>query len=160
MSRLATLKAIIATPKGVSTTAGVAILFLLLAHILNGNPDIITHFSTLSMSYLIPHYTFLTLLSVLLGLVVTVMIYRIRVQGFNAEESATTSFVGILSLLGTGCAGCVAGVIPGVLATLGVSINFLALPLLGLEFILLSCILLSGVLHWMLSPVACSIQKS
>lgn len=158
MSRITTLKGVVLTRRGILTASLTSLLFLIFTYYINGAPESVFYLSNYASPYVVLQRSLTVLLAILVGITTTIMIHRVRVAGLTKEEGATTSLAGVISIIGTGCAGCVAGVMPGLLATLGIGINFLAMPLLGAEFLIIGILILSISLYWMLTPMTCPLK--
>jgi len=160
MSRLETLQHIVGTKRGIITSSVSTLLFLLIMHFINGAPPLHYYTNNYESIYVIIQRLFTLITAILIGIITTITIYRVQHKTVNKEQGFITTVGSTLSIIGAGCAGCVAGVVPGLLATLGIGINFLALPLLGSEFLIVSTIVLSLTLYWMLKPVVCPLDLS
>ena len=108
--------------------------------------------------------SFLVLLSInsiLFGLVIALIYYKIRIfKSFN-KGMTLGSFAGLLGFLGGACAACYAGILPSLLIFLGISFSLTSLPLNGLELLLFSTILLLFSVYYMTKPIdSCKLPKN
>lgn len=145
-------------PTGVLVLLASATLFLLLTYFLNGQPSLTAKYYTTATSYFYPHYTSLLILSLLFGTTIAIFQYNISTAGLVEQGSAGVA--GGLGVLVSGCAGCAAGILPGVFAVLGLSGSVLSLPLLGTELLLASCAIYSGLIYYLLGPAQCAVPDA
>jgi hypothetical protein len=146
------------TPRGLSVLAGSTLFFLLLTYYLNGQPNIIDAYNTTASSFFIPHYGLILTLSVLFGITITIFQHNLSTASL-AEQGTTGAFTMITALI-SGCAGCAAGLLPGILAFLGIGGSLLSLPFLGLELLVASVAVYAGLIYYLLSPSQCSLPDA
>lgn len=155
MTRWKRLQRIAWNPRGLTVLTGSALIFLLLAYYFNGQPSIITAQQTTAASFFYPHYGLVLLLSILFGTTMTIFQYNYTRN--TAAGQGTTGALSVVSVLVSGCAGCAAGLLPSILAFLGVGSTVLSLPFLGLEILVAAVLLYLGIIYYLLSPSQCSI---
>lgn len=91
----------------------------------------------------------LVAVAALAGLDVSLAVYHFREHGVGLQEGSSSVAGIVLGFLGAGCAACGSAVLLGLLGLLGVSTSLLFLPLEGLEFALLSLVVLLLSIHWL-----------
>jgi hypothetical protein len=156
MTRWNRLQQIIGSPRGLSVLFGSSLVFLLITYFVNGQPDYLTIFRTAALSYTLPHYILLLSVSVLFG--ITIAIFQNNIATSSWSQQGGFGVASTFSILVSGCAGCAAGIIPGLLAVFGVSGSILSLPLLGTELLIGSFLLYIGIIYYLLSPSQCEVN--
>ena len=105
-------------------------------------------------------YTFLSLVSsILLGILVTLIVAKFHeVRAKSLGLGATGVFIGALA---AGCPGCFFGLFPIVAGMLGIGGTLAILPFNGLEFLLLTVLLLVGSILLLAKEVdlTCDVKK-
>jgi hypothetical protein len=150
------LKHIIGSPRGLSVLFGSSLVFLLITYFVNGQPNYLTIFRNTALTYTIPHYALLVLVSLLFG--TSIAIFQNNISTASWSQQGGFSVASAFSILVSGCAGCAAGVIPGLLALFGLSGSILSLPLLGTELLIASFLLYVGIIYYLLSPSQCQVN--
>lgn len=153
MTRWTKLQRITGSPRGLTVLTGSALLFLLLAYFLNGQPALLTIFKTATLTYTIPHYGTLLIVSILFGTTITIFQHNFSLS--TAKQRSGMGVASFLGLLMSGCAGCVAGILPGLLAFLGISGSLVSLPLLGTEILIATVLIYVVLIYYLLSPSQC-----
>jgi hypothetical protein len=93
--------------------------------------------------------TLLVLVSLLLGVDVSMATYHFREHRVTVEASGASALGVLLATLGAGCAACGVPILLGVLSLLGVPSAALLLPFDGLEFAALAAVVLVLSIHWL-----------
>lgn len=97
----------------------------------------------------------LVLTSGLVGANVALAAYRVRTLSLVAREGWFGAGGVLFGALGAGCAACGSAAVAALLSTVGVTVSLTALPLDGIEFLLLGIVGLSISLYTLTQPVAC-----
>ena len=158
MTRWTKLQRIAWGTRGLTVLTGSTLLFLLLTYYLNGQPNLIDTYQTTAATFFIPHYTLVILLSISFGITITILQHNIS-QASLADQGST-GFLSVITALISGCAGCAAGILPGILAFLGISGSLLSLPFLGLELLAASVLIYVGIIYYLLSPSQCKLPDA
>ena len=93
--------------------------------------------------------TLLVLVSLLLGVDVSMATYHFREHRVTVEASGASALGVLLATLGAGCAACGVPILLGVLSLLGIPSAALLLPFDGLEFAALAAVVLVLSIHWL-----------
>lgn len=106
-------------------------------------------FRTYIKSYSYTAFSLNIILALLLGINVSLLVYRLR--EFAADKkSSMTSGIGIFAAaLANGCPGCFVGLFPFILSIFGVSATLSILPFNGIELQVLSAVLLSASIYFL-----------
>ncbi|MFT4282877.1 MAG: hypothetical protein ACMXX6_00445 [Candidatus Woesearchaeota archaeon] len=92
---------------------------------------------------------FLILNSLLFGLVVGLIYYKLVIFKTFNKGMTFGSFAAFIGFLGGACATCYAGILPSLLIFLGISFSLASLPLNGLEIMIFSSILLLVSIYYL-----------
>jgi len=145
-------------PRGLSVLTGSTLLFLLLTYYLNGQPNLINAYHTTASSFFYPHYGLVLILSALFGITITIIQHNVSTTSF--KEQGSTGILSFLTALISGCAGCTVGLLPGILVFFGISGGLLSLPFLGLELLVASVLIYTGLIYYLLGPTQCKLPES
>lgn len=101
-----------------------------------------------------PRYDLLTGLALvaiaaMVGVNLALVTYHVREHGLGAEGGGGSAIGVFLGLLGAGCAACGSAILAGVLSLVGAAGLATALPLDGLEFSVLSVLVLALSTYWL-----------
>ncbi|MBS3132827.1 hypothetical protein J4470_01700 [Candidatus Woesearchaeota archaeon] len=149
--------------KGVFAGRGYALLFVvLLASYLGFNFWINRFYETLPtllslrLSVIAPYAAGTVLISLLVALNITVIIYKLRqVMVFGKEVGVTA--VGMFGgTLGGACPGCFVGVFPAVAGLFGVTATLSSLPFLGFEILIPTLLVALVALYLVAKPLTCA----
>ena len=125
-----------------------AAYFLIISYFLDG---FLRLFTTYVKSYAIPAFTLNIIVALLLGINISLLVYRLKSYATD-KKSSTMSGVGIFAAaLANGCPGCFAGLFPLVLSVFGISATLSILPFNGLELQALSVALLGTSIFFLAS---------
>jgi len=94
-----------------------------------------------------------------IALSINLSIRRMHQLSQATEKKTMISSAIALSLLASGCPGCIAGLFPAFLGIFGISASLGILPLYGLELQLISIILLAISIWYLTKPIVCKIKR-
>lgn len=110
-------------------------------------------FSTYSKSYAYPAFFLNILLSLLVGVNISLLVHRISMlKRLNSRGSLISSIGLFTGALANGCPGCFAGLFPMFLSLFGITATLSVLPFNGLELQAASMVLLSFSIFFLSSP--------
>ena len=118
-------------------------------------------FTTYVKSYVYPALGLNILVALLLGINVSLLVYRLK-QFATDKKNSMMSGMGIFAAaLANGCPGCFAGLFPFILSIFGVSATLSILPFNGLELQALSAVLLGASIFFLSgkTKLVCEIKK-
>lgn len=99
-------------------------------------------FTTYVKSYAYPAFILNIIVALLLGINISLLVYKLKEFTVNKKSSFASSFGVFAAALANGCPGCFAGLFPLVLSIFGISATLSILPFNGLELQALSAALL------------------
>ena len=118
-------------------------------------------FKTYVKSYAYPAFILNIVVALLLGVNVSLLIYRLKEFAADKKSSMASGFGIFAAALANGCPGCFAGLFPLMLSIFGVSATLSILPFNGLELQALSAALLGTSIFFLSgkSKNVCEIKK-
>ena len=99
-------------------------------------------FKTYVKSYAYPAFILNIIVALLLGINISLLVYRLKSYASDAKSSMASGFGIFAAALANGCPGCFAGLFPLVLSVFGISATLSILPFNGIELQALSAALL------------------
>jgi len=111
--------------------------------------------------YAIPAFALNVIVALLLGINISLLIYRLKEYTANKTSSTMSGFGIFAAALANGCPGCFAGLFPLILSIFGISATLSILPFNGLELQALSATLLGASIFFLAgtSKNVCEIKK-
>jgi len=106
-------------------------------------------FTTYVKSYAYPAFGLNILVALLLGVNISLLVYRLKEYTANKKSSAMSGIGIFAAALANGCPGCFAGLFPLVLSIFGISATLSVLPFNGLELQALSAVLLGASIFFL-----------
>jgi len=154
--RLENIKDILKTRKEIVTFVIVIVLYSIMNFFVNDFHIIGMNFFHSPNWYIISFIFFTIINTILIALSINLIIKRISY--FNIGGGIIGFLGAFITILTGACPGCIAGVLPAIMSLVGSGFTLSSLPLYGIEFKILSFLLMTSSIYLLSGEIKCTIE--